>query len=366
MLVGGDGSPTGVPRHIVALSRALSPMADILVVSEADRGGFSGLEGRHIALPGLASSLRPGSVWRGYGALMDTLRAEEADLVWLHARLPVVLGRLGARRGAFNARVAVTFHGLPFGPGHRPALAGLSRLGERWLARRTPPLDMVFLTAAQRDAMAAHLGRDAARHRMSVLGNASTLGPLPTARERPVGRRLVMTGRAGRQKNLEAAVAILPHLPSDTYLSLCGPGTDNARFADKLKAIAGTARSRLNLLGPIDDVGALLAAADGYLLTSRYEGEPIGALEAWEAGLPVFLADFPGARALARHPFSHVFGSTTPASRAREITATLDAFLTDRSRHAADIRQSWATHHAPEAFAAKARTLVETMLSSRP
>ncbi|MEM6276930.1 MAG: glycosyltransferase [Pseudomonadota bacterium] len=353
-----------MPRHIVALSHALAPVADITVVSEPDRGGFLGLEGRHIALPGLASSLRPGAVWQGYQALMDALRTEEADLVWLHARLPVILGRLGAIRQAYKGRVSVTFHGLPFGPGHRRVMALLSRRLERWMARRTPPLEMVFLTEDQRDAMSAHLGCAGARHRLWVLGNASTIGPLPAPRQRGAGRHLVMTGRAGWQKNLEAAAAILPNLPEDTELSLCGPGTNDAGFAAKLRVIAGRARSRLHLLGPINDVGALLAAADGYLLTSRYEGEPIGALEAWEAGLPVFLADFPGARNLAKHPFSQVFSSEDPASRAREIDAGLDAFLGDKSRHAQDIRASWAKHHAPEIFATNARRLVETWLAA--
>ncbi|MEM1234243.1 MAG: glycosyltransferase family 4 protein [Pseudomonadota bacterium] len=375
-----------MPRHIVALARALSPIADITVISETDRGGYTGFDGRHIVLRGLSSSLRPDSIWRGYQALLDALHAEEADLVWFHARLPVILGRLGAARGALKGRVTVTFHGLPFGPGHRRAMAVISGGLERWLARRSRPLNMVFLSDEQRNVMTAHLGDDAKRHRMWVLGNASTLGPIPSSAGRPrgrptglstglstelstelsTGRHLVMTGRAGWQKNLEAAAAILPHLQESTELSLCGPGTDAPRFADKLRTLAGTARSRLHILGPVSDVAALLATADGYLLTSRYEGEPIGALEAWEAGLPVFLADFPGAQDLAKHPFSHVFGSADPAARAQEIEKGLEIYIANRIENQGSIRTSWAKHHAPDAFAANARNLLETFLATEP
>lgn len=359
LLVGGDGAPSGVPQHICDLAAALKPLARVTVVSEPDRGGFASLEARHVEVAGLASRMRPGPLRAGYQGLLNVMREEAADLVWLHARMPVILGRMALRRGDYAGKLAVTFHGLPFGRGHRRALSTVSKRIEARLAKG-PRHEMVFLTQTQKAAMEAHLGPLAARHGRQVLGNASHLGPLP-AREEVAPRHLVMTGRAGWQKNLQAAAALVPHVPEDTVLSMCGPGTDDPRVAAKLRAIAG---DRLRLLGPLKDVRPLLAAADGYLLPSRYEGEPIGALEAWEAGLPVFLAPFEGAKELARHSFSQVFDSTDPARRAAQIVNVLDRYLSDRPTHAAQIRESWARHHAPDRFATEARALVERWLAT--
>ena len=44
---------------------------------------------------------------------------------------------------------------------------------------------------------------------------------------------------------------------------------------------------RLRLLGHRDDVGALMAASDGFVLASRFEGLPVALMEATTAGLPV-------------------------------------------------------------------------------
>ncbi|MCH2076127.1 MAG: glycosyltransferase family 4 protein [Rhodobacteraceae bacterium] len=362
LLVGGDGRPSGVPTHIVELSRALESFADVTVVSEPDEGGFSELETRHVAVPGLASRMSPASLRHGYRSLVEVIQRESADLVWLHSRLPVILGRLALARGDYVGPTALTYHGLPFGHGHRNVMSQVSKRLERRLASRCPPLEMVFLNDTQRDLMEAHLGPRADRHRRWVLGNASRLGPLPAPLPRPSRRHLVMTGRAGWQKNLEAAASLLPFLPEDVSLSMCGIGTDDARFVSKLKKLAGTGAKRLHLLGPLDDVRGLLASADGYLMTSRYEGEPIGALEAWEAGLPVILAPFVGAKALAKHPFSEVLASDDATKRADQIMRVIDGYLTDKEANSAQIKHSWALHHAPEAFAARAQNLVKHWL----
>lgn len=363
LLVGGDGRPSGVPRHIVHLARVLQPIARVSVMSERDQGGYAELDARHIPISGLASQFSPRAMQQGYAELVAVVAKEDPDIVWLHARAPVILGRLAFARGAYHTRLAVTFHGLPFGPGHLRPLSALSRRVETYMAKHVPHHQMVFLTKHQQIEMETHLGSLAMRHGRQVLSNASHLGTLPPPVRRTAGRRLVMTARAGRQKNLEVAAALLRYLPEDIGLTLCGPGTDAPRFAARLRAIAGgAAANRLSFLGPISDVRPLLASADGYLLTSRYEGEPIGALEAWEAGLPVFLTPFSGARALARHPFSMVLNSSSPQDRATEIAAGLAEYLANRNANQTAIRRSWQVHHAPEKFAARARALVESWL----
>lgn len=364
VLLGGDGGPSGVPRHIVDLVRALRGRARLTVLSEADRGGYSALAGlgaRHVMLDGLASRLDPRRAARGQAALADWLAAHPAQLVWAHARLPVLMLRRILQAGHWqprDTRLALTYHGLPFGPGHRIGTGTVSRRVEARLLGAVPPLDLVFLTQDQAQRMAAAMGPAMDRHRAHVLANASHLGPLPAAASRRPGRHLVMTGRAGWQKNYAGALRLLRHLPGDIHLSLCGAGTDSARFGARARRLAGAGAPRLHLLGELEDVRPVLAAADGYLLTSRYEGQPIGALEAMEAGLPMALSDFEGARALTRdHPCACVL--TGPrAAQAAQVDALLTRYLAARAALTGDIRAHWAARYHPDRFAAAARALV--------
>lgn len=373
VLVGGDGRPSGVPRHITDLVRVLQGQATVTVISEENRGGYDEIEAlgaRHVAVPGLASTLDPRR-WRlGRAALAAALNALPADLVWGHARLPILFLRQmhvsGQWPGSFRSRLAVTYHGLPFGPGHRFGTGPIARRTERGLLKACEPLDLIFLTESQRDRMQTAMGAAMIGHRCHVLGNASHLGPWqPQEGVRRKGRHIVMTGRVGYQKNLTAALRLMRHLPDDITLSLCGAGTDEPRFAALARRVAGPAVDRVRFLGPVADVRPVLASADGYMLTSRYEGQPIGALEASEYGLPLILSEFEGARALSKdHPLTiRLRGG--PAEQAAAIDAGLARFRSDRERYQTEIRAFWSARYAPERFAEDAQALVAEMLAER-
>lgn len=366
MLVGGDGGPSGVPRHITALTRALAPQARITVLSAPCTGGYrdiAALGGRHIALPGLHSGFDPRTWQRGRAALAACLDRSAPDLVWAHARMPVIYLRQllasGQWRPAPHVRVALTYHGLPFGPGHRLGTGPVALRLERRLLADVPPMDLVFLTRTQHTEMTRVTGAALARHRCHVLGNCSDLGPPPAPAHRPAsGRHLVMTGRAGWQKNYTAALRLMRHLPDDITLSLCGNGTDSAGFAALVQRHAGPAAPRVQALGPLADVRPLLAGADGYMLLSRYEGQPIGALEACEYGLPLILAPFTGAAELmADHPMA-VTLSGPPQARARTVADMLGRFQGNRPVLEPKIKAHWATRYAPHPFETAARALV--------
>ncbi len=374
VLVGGDGHPSGVPTHITALAHALVPLARVTVVSEADAGGYSEVAAagaRHVALPGLASRLDPGQARRGKRALLALLQSEPADVVWFHARLPVIMGRQLLASGAWQppagSRIALTYHGLPFGPGHRRGTSLVSKELERRLLTQSPPLELVFLNESQRHDMQQAMGARLARHRTHVLGNTSSLGALPAPAgvgEAPLqGRHLVMTGRCGYQKNYSAALTLMRHLPEDISLSLCGHGTGSPSFLRRVRKLAGPAAARVRCLGPLSDIRPLLARADGYMLLSRYEGVPIGALEACESGLPLILADFNGARdLLADQPIGLLLTEARPADRARAIDALLTDYLANRADLTARIKAHWARRWSTAAFERQAQALLRGWL----
>tara|TARA_R110000868_G_scaffold410865_1_gene700529 strand:+ start:12741 stop:13886 length:1146 start_codon:yes stop_codon:yes gene_type:complete len=365
-------------------------VAELVVVSDRDRGGYAFLsEGaaRHVQIAGLRTRLSPLWWLRGARRLKAILMREDPALVWAHSRMGVLLlrwliltGQLG--RQGNEPLVAITFHGLPFGPGHHAILAAIARRVERLSLRRGPLQHLIFLSeAAQahyREAVGASL---CARHICHVLPNCSDLDqvmteaawspPMPVSRlGRPV-RHIVMTGRVARQKNLMRALRILVELPGNYRLSVCGAGTDSADFRKKARRILGECGlGRVDFLGEVADVRPILAGADCYLLTSLYEGMPVGALEAFEAGLPLALCNIPGTvDLLAQHPLCVGLsdrGDDTPQEDALRIVALTEHFCAKRAAAQAEISDAWRSRFS---FAARApemrRLLVQDLLPTK-
>lgn len=72
---------------------------------------------------------------------------------------------------------------------------------------------------------------------------------------------------------------------SGVQLRVAGEGPRRSRLEDRIREL-GIADS-CDLLGHRDDVPALLAAADAFVMSSRWEGFPNAMMEAMAAGLPV-------------------------------------------------------------------------------
>lgn len=96
--------------------------------------------------------------------------------------------------------------------------------------------------------------------------------------------------RYNYQKNMDAAYRIARAMPDVTFLWL-GDGPDR----DALHAKACTSNSRnIRFIQRAGSSDAVLAAADAYLSTSRWEGLPLAVLEAMAMRLPVILSDVVG------------------------------------------------------------------------
>ena len=369
VLIGGDGGPSGVPRHMLHLANSLQTQAKVTVISDQNTGGFSlaaDLGAQHLTILGLQTRKSLSHLWGGWRGLTRFLRSTDADLIWLHARMPVLMGRvaLALRVWRPRRRVAVTLHGLPFGPGHKPRNSRISETLEKTLLSLCPPLDLVFLSQQMADRMADAMGAQRmVKHRVHILPNCSDLGPLPIPKRG--GRKLIMTGRAGWQKNYPLAAQILSYLPENYSLTLCGAGTDDPEFQrDITNSVTSDVATRIHFAGPLQDVRGALMSADGYLLCSRYEGLPIGTLEAFEAGLPVILSRFDGAEALAAtSPYACVLDFVDLAADAKEIDALMSNFQNARDDPRMAIQESWQTLWSPQVFANNSRALLRKLLT---
>ena len=96
------------------------------------------------------------------------------------------------------------------------------------------------------------------------------------------------------RKGLDAAIGALAGCgDANLHLAVAGRDRDAARYAG-MAAVAGLGE-RVRLLGGRDDVRPLYAAADCFLLPTRYDPFPSTALEALAMGLPVIVGRRSGA-----------------------------------------------------------------------
>jgi UDP-glucose:(heptosyl)LPS alpha-1,3-glucosyltransferase len=104
------------------------------------------------------------------------------------------------------------------------------------------------------------------------------------------------------RKGLDAAIGALAMLSASGdapfRLAVAGRDRDAARYA--AQAAAAGLGDRLRLLGGRDDVRRLYAAADCFILPTRYDPFPNTALEALAMGLPVIVGARSGAAEILR------------------------------------------------------------------
>lgn len=111
---------------------------------------------------------------------------------------------------------------------------------------------------------------------------------------RPRDTLFLFVGSGFSRKGLAAAIDALAACKNDSlWLLVAGKDGDYARYAERARA-AGVS-GRVRFLGPRDDVRPIYAAADCFVLPSRYDPFPSTALEAMAMGLPAIVSSRCGA-----------------------------------------------------------------------
>jgi glycosyltransferase involved in cell wall biosynthesis len=135
-------------------------------------------------------------------------------------------------------------------------------------------------------------------------------------------------------------------------------------LADELARQAGDLGVDASFLGDRDDVAGLLAAADVFVLPSRWEGQPLILQEALRAGRPIVAADVGGVRDLTGDEAALLVPGNDPAALGRAVLDVLDdPELADRLSAAALSR---AAGLPTEADAAAAVLQLYSELSLQP
>jgi glycosyltransferase involved in cell wall biosynthesis len=137
-------------------------------------------------------------------------------------------------------------------------------------------------------------------------------------------RPLVLTvGRLDEQKG-HACLLEAARLVPDAQFALAGDGPLDDLLRDRAARL-GVA-DRIRFLGRREDIAALLACADLFVLPSRYEGLPLAVLEAMAAAVPVVATDVGGT---SEAVVDGATGLLVPADDPRALAAAVRRALDD-------------------------------------
>ena len=340
LLVGSSSGVSGVPTYIRQLCEALRHEANITVVSDGLGDGYTFTKSLGLpyhAVSGLARGQGLGGLRRGYTGLKKVVEESQSDIVWANSFVPILLSRFLAHQG-YVRKLVVTSHGAPFGAGRRALPAFIGKQIETAFLKYGPAQDMIFVSDRDKRLYDAFAGP---MHRTWYVPNVSDLKPPPMVDNgnRP---RLVMTSRVAWQKNPQAAARIHAALPEGWQMVMAGPGTQDRSFQDSLRALMPESRwNDLSFSGVLsrNALGELLVRSDLHLMTSRYEGFPLGALEAFETGLPLAMTDVGGTQAIMQaHPMASLIDAEKPKEAAGMIQEIITRFRQDRMGNSQHIR----------------------------
>ncbi|HEX8463113.1 MAG TPA: glycosyltransferase family 4 protein [Abditibacterium sp.] len=171
-------------------------------------------------------------------------------------------------------------------------------------------------------------------NRLITIPNGIDLGRyanFPT-RDSANSKRIVLAvGRIAEQKNYETAIRAVAQTRADFEFWIAGQDEMNGQM-QKLSAELGQTE-RIRFLGFQADIPALLARADVFLLTSKWEGFGLAVAEAMAAGLPVIASDVPGVREVVGRDENCGF-LVDPGAPA-EVAARLELLLKDETQRRA-------------------------------
>lgn len=233
-------------------------------------------------LPNLIRALNP---WRDIRAIHECsglIQRVQPHLVHAHSSKAGIVGRVAARRCRIPA--VFTAHGWGFTPG-TPVVRRLVALAAERLAA---PLARRLICVSENDRqLALRFGVGTETSLVTIrYGAATDLAPCADPAKHPP--RLIMVARFNEQKDqatLLRSIAVLKSRGVEVQVDFVGSGP-SLGMCKTLAEHLGV-DEQVRFLGDRNDVPHLLAAAQIFVLSTRYEGLPISILEAMRAGLPV-------------------------------------------------------------------------------
>jgi glycosyltransferase involved in cell wall biosynthesis len=333
LVIPGLDRLAGAERQIILLAKGLNRRGwrvNMVALTGTGTAAAAELASDGIAFMslGMRHGLADPQGWIRFGRW---LRSEKPDVI--HAHLPhaawlarwtrfgLVAGLGGSRFNELAPAVVDTLHSSSTGSWGR-------RMGYRF-SRMLP--DQV--TAVSEAAAGAHrLAGMVNPRKLCVIPNGVDVEDWrPDARIRArVRAQLGITeeflwlaaGRLEAVKDYPALLAAMIRLPKSVQLVIAGDGP----LRDELTTLAARLGldERVSFLGFEADLKRWMQAADAFVLSSRWEGLPMGLLEAGACALPSVATDVPGTREVI---VDGVTGRLTPMGDANALAKAMGAMM---------------------------------------
>lgn len=313
----------GAQIHVRDLSSALRAAGhDALVLAGSDGALANELRARGVpchSLRYLARQVSPLHDVRCYKELVAALRDLQPDIISTHSTKAGFIGRLAGKR--LGVPTLFTAHGWGFTEG-RPPLQALAFWA---IERATAPWAARIITVCESDRAAALRYHLAPESRVVTIYNAMPdVDASLRARPGETPPRLVMVARLSHWKDQPTLLYALAGLTDlDWQLDLIGDGPLRGQVEALVQTLGLTERVRL--LGYCPDVPERLAAAQVFLLITKWEGFPRSILEAMRAGLPVIATDVGGVR---ESVVDGTTGMVVPPGDATQLAKCLRTLIT--------------------------------------
>lgn len=304
----------GAERQVILLAKGLSRRGwRVSVVALSGNGGDAAAELTAAGVRFMRLGMRKGLADpRGWIRFNRWLRREAPEVV--HAHLPHAAWMARWARPAAPVRVVVdTLHSCSTGKTGR-------KLGYRWsgwLADRVTAVSQAAADAHQAAGMVAE-------SKLTVVSNGVDADAWkPDAAVRTAVRRelgldeeflWLAAGRLEPVKDYPTLLRAMAQVPEPAKLLIAGGGQLQDELL-KLSAQLGL-EQRVHFLGFQGDLLRWMQAADGFVLSSRCEGLPMGLLEAAACALPAVATDGPGTPEVL---LDGVTGWLTPAGNATAL-----------------------------------------------
>ncbi|MGI9604620.1 MAG: glycosyltransferase family 4 protein [Acidimicrobiales bacterium] len=319
----------GAQGHVAALIDHFRGLYDV-VLATGEEGYLTEFARDHDVPVTIIPSLHPDLSPFGFA---DDVRAFRELRSWLRDVRPTVLhthstkaGGIG-RLAAFSVGVPTVFtaHGWGFTDGV-PRQRKLLALPFECVAARVTG---AIITVSQADLDLANKYRIRARQKTVRIvnglprhGAAASPGCSGTV-------EIVCVARFSRQKDQDLLIRALRGVEGPWRLRLVGDGPLASSVRD-LVSESGL-DDRVEFLGDREDVEAILAHSDLFVLPSNWEGLPLAILEAMRAGLPVVASDVGG---VSEAVADGETGLLVPRGNAEDLRTALDTLVADPDRRA--------------------------------
>ena len=283
------------------------------------------------------------------------IKAFDPDLISAHSAKARWLGGVAAR--TLGTRVLYTAHGWPFADGVSPGAARVYRVAERAVA----PFAARIVTVSDYDRDLGLKYRIADAEKLVTVHNGMPEIGAQVAAPAVSPPRLIMVARFEAQKDHGTLLKALAELEQPWQLDLVGDGPRLNEMQSLAQQLGLAGRTRF--LGARNDVAALLADAQIFLLITHWEGFPRSILEAMRAGLPVVASDVGG---IGESVQNDVTGLLVKRGQVAELRTKLSRLLDDaalRAKYGAAGQARYQAHFTFEQMLAKTQRVYQDILA---